>query len=277
MSAAVRSSPEPGFFQWYYGLFNDTDALENAIRELGSDTIGAGDQAGTLDFIDNPLVAHSLLQELDLDEGDDVIDVGCGLGGPARLFAGAGARVTAVDVNPDQVAACLRLNELTGAKRVDVVLGDAQNLPLPSDRFSAYVSIGALCHTYDRSAALREALRVLRPGGSLAVVDINAGPEDGHEWFGDRFWHLISNDEYQTVARDSGFEDVSVQDLRLDYAEQIDIYVEVMERARDVFEKRFGSAERFAAALETYRQLVNGLQAGTLGACWLRATRPGRT
>ena len=274
MSTPVRSGPDPQFFRWYYGLFNDTDALESAIRELGSETIGGGDLAGTLDFIDNPLVAHSFVQELGLGAGHDVVDVGCGLGGPARLYAGTGARVTAVDVNPDQVAACERLNELTGATGVDVVLGDAERLPLPSERFTAYVSIGALCHTYDRPAALREALRVLRPGGRLALVDINAGPEDGPEWFGQRFWHLISNDEYGRVARDAGFADVSVQDLRLDYAEQIDIYVEVMERASPVFEKRFGGPERFAEALHTYRELVGGLKAGTLGACWVRGVRP---
>jgi ubiquinone/menaquinone biosynthesis C-methylase UbiE len=259
------------YFTGYYGLFNDVSALTEAIRDLGGKT-GPIKSASTLDFIDNPLVAQSIMRELDIGDGLEVLDVGCGLGGPARLYAQAGARVTGVDLLPEQLAACAALNELLGTE-FELMQGDAESLPIPDERFDAYVSIGALCHTYDRGAALREAHRVLRRGGRLSVADITAGPEPGPEYFGRRFWHLVSCEEYGRLTRAAGFTEVLVEDLREDYARQIDIYVEVMRREPAIFRRRFGGEARFRAALETYDGLLAGLIGGSIGACWVRGRR----
>lgn len=273
---APRAHPDWDWFRWYYGLFNHAEDIEASVRAIADDGQPKthSEAAGTLDFIDNPLAAHAIVAAFELDEQSHIIDVGCGLGGPSRLYAGTGASVTAVDLLAEQVAAHRRLNEFFGVTNIEVLQGDAQELPFPDRRFTHYFSIGALCHCYKRSAALAEAFRVLEPGGSLVIVDINAGPSPGDEYFGERFWQLISNDEYGELTEAAGFSEVVVRDLRSEYATQLDLYIETMQRAERVFEPRFGGEERYREALETYIGLLDGLNDGQVGACWVQARRP---
>jgi ubiquinone/menaquinone biosynthesis C-methylase UbiE len=273
---APRVHPDWDWFRWYYGLFNHAEDIEASVRGIADDGQPQthSEAAGTLDFIDNPLAAHAIASAFDLDDQSQVIDVGCGLGGPTRLYASSGASVVAVDLLEEQVAAHRQLNEFFEVTNIEVIQGDAQALPLPDSLFTHYFSIGALCHCYNRSAALAEAFRVLKPGGALVVVDINAGPFPGDEYFGERFWQLLSNDEYGELTEAAGFTEILVRDLRTEYATQLDLYIETMQRARSVFEPRFGGPERYQEVLETYVGLLDGLNEGQVGACWVQGRRP---
>lgn len=271
----TRSQPDWSRLRWYYGLFNQVEHIEAAVRELS----GAGQlepsaaAAGTLDFIDSPFSAHLILSSLQLDGTARVIDVGAGLGGSSRLYASTGARVTAVDVLEEQVLAHRELNELWGASNVEVVCADAQELPFPDRSFTHYTSIGALCHTYDRGAALSEAHRVMEDGGRLAIVDCVAGGAAGREYWGDRFWRLVPGSEYVSLAREVGFENVKADDIRLEYASQLSLYLRTIDKARRLFEVRFGGEKRLNAALETYRGFLDGFESGKVDVLWLQARR----
>lgn len=122
--------------------------------------------------------------------GDErVLDVGCGRGlllaGVAqRLLSG---RVIGIDVwrSEDQARngpeATLRNMRLEGfSERVEVRTADARDLPFDADSFDVVVSSWALHNLTlrdDRQRALREIVRVLRPGGRLALIDIRHGHE----------------------------------------------------------------------------------------------------
>lgn len=100
--------------------------------------------------------------------GDRVLDVGCGTGVLARAAAdrvGADGRVTGLDLNAGMLAVARRLRP-----QVDWREGDATNLPFASNSFDAVVSQYALMYFPDRAAALKEMVRVLRPGGRLAIA-----------------------------------------------------------------------------------------------------------
>jgi SAM-dependent methyltransferase len=117
-------------------------------------------------------VASSLLPwGLDgLDLGDEVLEVGPGLGVTTRLLAGRVPRLVAIEVEEGFVATLER--QLGGA--VEVVHGDGSAMPFDQGRFSAVVCFTVLHHVpspalQDRLFA--EALRVLRPGGVFAGTD----------------------------------------------------------------------------------------------------------
>jgi len=108
---------------------------------------------------------------------DHVLDIGCGIGGPARWIAAKyGCRVTGVDLTPEFCGAARELNSLTGlADRVEILHASALALPVPDDSFDRAYSQAALMNISDKRGVFREALRVLRPGGLLALSLAGAG------------------------------------------------------------------------------------------------------
>lgn len=111
--------------------------------------------------------------------GLDVLDVGCGQGVDICEYAQAGARVTGIDLTPRHVElARAHLDQLglTGT----VVESDAEHMPFPDGTFDRVSSTGVLHHTPDMPAALREILRVLRPGGTATVIVYNRN--SWHYW-----------------------------------------------------------------------------------------------
>jgi ubiquinone/menaquinone biosynthesis C-methylase UbiE len=259
----------------YYGYFNRSDDLEAAIRQIAGDELeGRWKAAGTLDFIDNPLVPRAFVNQYDVNAGSRVVDVGAGLGGGSRVYAAAGAQVVAVDLLPAQIRTHERLNRLFGIESIDVREGDAEALPLESGSFTHYLSVGALCHTWDRPQVLREAFRVLEPQGRLAIVDYTKGGAPGPDWIAPGFWHLIPIAEYIEHATAAGFDSIETRDVTREYANQVSIYIRLMERARALFEQRFGGPERYEEAIQTYRDFVAGFDRGSTVVSWIAARKP---
>lgn len=110
---------------------------------------------------------HQLLRVLDPAPGERVLDLGCGTGRMSELVARAGATVAAaVDLAPQMV---LRARRRLGPAGIDVREMDAQAMTFDDASFDAVVGGFSLMFCLDHLAALREARRVLRPGGRLAM------------------------------------------------------------------------------------------------------------
>jgi MPBQ/MSBQ methyltransferase len=126
---------------------------------------------------------HELVRWSGLDhlpKGSRVLDVGCGIGGSARILAAHyGFDVLAISISPAQIA---RARELTPADppgcRFAVM--DALCLDLPDHGFDAVWSVEAGPHMPDKQRYADEMLRVLKPGGLVVVADWNRrDPGDG--------------------------------------------------------------------------------------------------
>ncbi|MFI9245057.1 methyltransferase domain-containing protein [Streptomyces sp. NPDC053086] len=129
------------------------------------DTTGLEDAADRL--------TDMMIERLQVGPGDRVLDIGCGLGGPAiRLAQKTGAEVVGISVSRKQVDRANELAEAAGMSgKVSFQHGDAMNLPFDDASFSAVWMLESVMQMPDRTAALTEAARVLRPGGRLALTD----------------------------------------------------------------------------------------------------------
>lgn len=106
----------------------------------------------------------------ELAAGDAVADIGCGPGTAARRAARRGASVVGVDPAPVMLRAARFLTRRS-AHAVRYAEGSAEALPLPDSSVSVVWSIASVHHWADLDAGLREARRVLQPGGRLVAIE----------------------------------------------------------------------------------------------------------
>lgn len=126
----------------------------------------------------HPLFQKMLQDYLDamqIDEANIVIDLGCGTGVAARAIArrhGFSGRVLGIDLSPAlaQKAAQLAANEGLDS-RVEFRSGDSRKLDLADGTFDAVVAHTLVSHVDDPLAVLREAARLVRPGGMIGIFD----------------------------------------------------------------------------------------------------------
>jgi len=116
---------------------------------------------------------HWLADQGGFTAGSRLLDVGCGIGGPAAAIAErTGAEVTGVNIcgHQVQVARSLHRDSEVG-QRLTFVEGDAMALPFGPAEFDGAFSIEALCYAPDKQHAYAEIAKVLRPGGGFVGVD----------------------------------------------------------------------------------------------------------
>jgi len=157
------------------------DTILSALREAGKDLehLTPDDLAPVDEFHSGQRNATVRLAQLARVSGaEDVLDVGCGIGGPSRFLAKAfGCRVTGLDLTAEFVEVANMLahrTELAGT--VTYRQGDALDLPFPDASFDLVWSQNAAMNIADRDRLYAEMRRMLRPAGRLAIQDVAAGP-----------------------------------------------------------------------------------------------------
>ncbi|MEX0921158.1 MAG: methyltransferase domain-containing protein [Rhodovibrionaceae bacterium] len=142
-----------------------------------------------------------------------VLDLGCGLGGPARRLAKIFAcRVTGLDLTPEYVEVANLLAECCGLKsRIAFIQGNALDTPFEDASFDVVWSQHAAMNIADKAKLYAEAARLLKPGGRLALYDILAGeggaPHFPLPWARDpAHSHLIAPEALRETLSAAGFE-----------------------------------------------------------------------
>jgi len=173
---------------------NDAIQMHYARSDLGNVILAALERAGkdvkhlTLEelapvdefHIRGRAATLELARACGLNSSQRVLDVGSGIGGTSRCLAKEFAcRVTGIDLTEEYCNAAVLLSAKVGlADLVDFRQGDATNLPFDDASFDVVWTEHVAMNIPDKSRLYREMHRVLKPGGTLAICDILAGPSD---------------------------------------------------------------------------------------------------
>jgi ubiquinone/menaquinone biosynthesis C-methylase UbiE len=160
-----------------------------------------------------------LVEGLDVRD-QRILDIGCGIGGPAFVLAEKyGANVVGIDIEPELIAqAQQRSKELKIDARCEFVLVEPGPMPFPDESFDVVLSSGVIMQIEDKEQVFEEAIRVLKPGGTLTSYDWMK-PE--REFSDDmRYWFKMERltydmktfVEYEALLRDAGFTEIQLAD-----------------------------------------------------------------
>jgi len=106
-------------------------------------------------------------------KGKKVLEIGCGSGAQAAVFANSGADITAVDLTGKAVEMIKRRFELFDIKNGAVMQADAERLPFDDNSFDFVWSWGVIHHSANTEKIVQEILRVLKPGGKTSIMIYN--------------------------------------------------------------------------------------------------------
>lgn len=207
----------------HYGDHALCERILRALADAGRDPerLSRDDLAGFDEFHGGGRAStRALARDAGAEPGMRVLDVGCGVGGPARTLAAEfGCTVTGVDITESFVRAARMLSERTGlTDRVSFRVAGATGLPFESGSFDLVWSQNVIMNVADKAACFAEMTRVLAPGGRVAL-ELNVRQE-GSDPLYPTFWaddpslsHLVTREALTGLLEAAGLTIHAVTDL----------------------------------------------------------------
>lgn len=207
----------------HYGGDGDlSNAIAESLRRAGKDMdrLTTADLATVDEFhIRARKATLEVARSLDLAPTSRVLDIGSGLGGPARTLAETvGCHVTGIDITQAFCDAATTLSGWVGlSDRVDFRQGDATSLPFDDSMFDAAMTIHVTMNIAAKDRVFAEARRVVKPRGRFVAYDVLQG-EGGDvqypvPWAREpSISHLATPDEMKTLLTAAGFRILEMED-----------------------------------------------------------------
>jgi cyclopropane fatty-acyl-phospholipid synthase-like methyltransferase len=281
-----RSGMTEAMYNWRVaGIYN---ALKDMGKETGDLAISDLTKLGHLDqyhYLGVEANDH-VIDILGLDGSVNVLDIGSGIGGPARyISAKSGCRITGVEIQEDLSVASTDITaRVPGlSERVSFVTGDfatlAQQGQIPTASFDHFLSLLVFLHIPERTPLLNACYQSCKPGATFVIEDFMAKPKQTFTdqekvWLSDVVSAPTVTDAVQYTAdlEAAGFVDIEVVDLS-------DIWTKWTKARHDLYlesrEKTVASQgeEIFNARVKFYK-VVDSLFAGNLGGCRITGRKP---
>ncbi len=159
-----------------------------------------------------------------LNPGEVVLDLGSGGGIDVLLSAkrvGPSGKAYGLDMTDEMLALANENKRAAGAENVEFLKGEIEHIPLPDNSVDVIISNCVINLSADKDRVLREAFRVLKPGGRFAVSDVVTRGEIAPEirqsvllWVG-CLAGALGDDEYRGKLSAAGFEQVEIEPTRI--------------------------------------------------------------
>jgi SAM-dependent methyltransferase len=156
----------------------------------------------------------------DLHEGETVLDLGSGAGADVLISAGRvgpAGRAIGLDMTDEMLALARQNAGEAGASNAEFVKGHIEDIPLPDNSVDVVISNCVINLSADKPRVLREAARVLKPGGRFAVSDVIADPDmdeatkaDMQQWTGCVAGALTER-EFTAALTAAGLTDIEIR------------------------------------------------------------------
>ena len=158
----------------YYqdGIF---EKILKLLKEQGKERITREDITQVDEFhVRGAAVSVELAEEAGFDKNTRVLDVGCGIGGPARMLAAKfGCKVTGIDITEEFIRTAKLLSRETGLdEQTEFITGNALQLPFNNESFDVVWTQHAQMNIKDKGTFYSEISRVLKKGGRFIYYDI---------------------------------------------------------------------------------------------------------
>ena len=163
-----------------------------------------------------------------LNPGEVVLDLGSGGGIDVLLSAkrvGPTGKAFGLDMTDEMLALANENKRKAGAKNVEFLKGEIENIPLPDNSVDVIISNCVINLSADKGRVLREAFRVLRPGGRFAVSDVVTRGKMNDDirrsvllWVG-CVAGALEDSEYRGKLAAAGFEEITIEPTRIYHVE----------------------------------------------------------
>jgi arsenite methyltransferase len=201
----------------------------------------------------------------ELSAGETVLDLGSGGGIDVLLSGrrvGPEGKAYGLDMTDEMLSLARENQKKAGIKNVEFLKGEIENIPLPENTVDVIISNCVINLSGDKDSVLREAHRVLKPGGRFAVSDIvvlGDVPADVRKnvelWTG-CVAGALHHDEYRTKLKNAGFEQIDIEPTRIYRGQDIrdllagtDLDVDsIISQVEDKFASAFIRARKPAAS-----------------------------
>lgn len=240
----VRSEDDRGFQQFLDTVQYKCNGILRYERVFGHGYVSTGGLETTKEFV----------AKLDLQPGQKVLDVGCGIGGGDFYMAeNYDVHVIGIDLSINMIS--LALERAIGLNcSVEFEVADCTKKPYADETFDVIYSRDTILHIQDKPALFKSFYRWLKPGGKVLISDYckRAGPpsEEFAGYIKQRGYDLHDVEAYGQMLRDAGFDDVVAEDRTDQFMNVLQKELDAVEKEKEEFIQDFSE--------EDYNDIVGG-------------------
>jgi len=245
-------------YESFQAFLDGQQYTEYGIRRyefiFGKTYVSTGGQTTTDEFV----------KVLKLKENNNVLDVGCGIGGSGFYIArNYGATVHGVDLSSNMISMAVKYQgdmEEKVRKLVSFEMSDITKQDFEANSFDVIYSRDTILHIGDKEALFTKFFEWLKPGGQLMITDYCRGDKDEYshdflKYVHQRGYHLLTVWQYGNLLEKVGFEDVAADDRTHQFINILNNEVEQFSERKEEFLQTFTE--------DDFKYIVDGWKAKT--------------
>ncbi|KAH7658391.1 phosphoethanolamine N-methyltransferase protein [Dioscorea alata] len=243
----VRSTDDKGFQRFLDNVQYKANGILRYERVFGEGFVSTGGIETTKEFV----------AKLDLKPGQEVLDVGCGIGGGDFYMAeNFDVNVVGIDLSVNMVS--FALESAIGRKcSVEFEVADCMKKSYPDNSFDVIYSRDTILHIQDKPSLFKKFFEWLKPGGKVLISDYcrsSGTPSQGFaEYIKQRGYDLHDIKSYGKMLENAGFHEVVAEDRTDQFMQVLQRELDAVEKDKDAFIHDFSE--------EDYNEIVDGWKA----------------